>query len=163
MEQQPLSGLAEVQATASDREFPMRLRQTIPVVVVIVVVLVAGALFWSNNHAQHASTPSMAASEPRTTGSAAPQGATQQGTPQQGTTQQAATPQATGDLAQTVKDLQAARNSDESRINDLQQQLSAEQGERKLLSDQVAGLAGRLDGLEKARAEYRGPARKQRR
>jgi len=73
------------------------------------------------------------------------------------------TQQTLTDLQQTVKDLQSARESDEGRINDLQRQLSAEQGERKLLSDQVDGLVGRVDGLEKARAEYTGPARGRRR
>ncbi len=122
----------------------MRLRQAVPGLVVIVVVVVGGALFWRNNHAQHVSAPAMEATGP---GTAAP----------------APTQQAVTDLQQTVKDLQSAHDRDESRISDLQQQLSAEQGERKLLSEQIGGLAGRLDGLEKARAEDTAPARKRRR
>jgi chromosome segregation ATPase len=65
-------------------------------------------------------------------------------------------------LQQTVNDLQSARQRDEGQIADLQRQLSAEQGERKLLSDQVGALAGRVDGLEKARAEFTGPANRRR-
>ena len=126
----------------------MRLRQALPWLVVIVVVVVGGALFWRNNHAQQASAPAMEATG---SGTAAPPASPSP-------TQQAVT-----DLQQTVKDLQTARDRDESRINDLQQQLSAEQGERKLLSDQIGGLAGRLDGLEKARAEDTAPARRRRR
>jgi len=123
----------------------MRLRQVLPWLVVVAAVLVGGALLWRNNHAQQASTPSMEASSKPSTAA-------------QDQTQQTLT-----DLQQTVKDLQSARESDEGRINDLQRQLSAEQGERKLLSDQVDGLVGRVDGLEKARAEYTGPARGRRR
>jgi septal ring factor EnvC (AmiA/AmiB activator) len=38
-------------------------------------------------------------------------------------------------------------------ISDLQRQLSAEQGERKLLSEQIGALAKRVDSLERARTE----------
>jgi septal ring factor EnvC (AmiA/AmiB activator) len=125
----------------------MRLRQVLPGVVVIVVVLVGSALLWKNNHAERASAPPMASGS-----SAAPSPASQ------GPAQQTL-----ADLQHTVKDLQSSRARDEDRINDLQRQLSAEQGERKLLSDQMSTVAGRLDGLEKARAEYTGPARGRRR
>jgi uncharacterized protein HemX len=121
----------------------MRLHQVLALMVVI-AVLVGGTLLWRNDHAQQASAPS-----------------TGVGQPSSGSSPEDQTRQAVSDLKHTVKELQSARDRDESRINDLQQQLSAEQGERKLLSDQVGGLAGRLDGLEKARAEY--PARGRRR
>ena len=122
----------------------MRLRQVLPWLVVV-AVLVGGTLLWRNNQAQQASTSS---TEAGLKASPAPQDQTQQ---------------AMTDLQQSVKDLQSARERDEGRINDLQRQLSAEQGERKLLSDQVGGLVGRVDGLEKARAEYTGPVRGRRR
>jgi uncharacterized protein HemX len=122
----------------------MRLRQVLALVVVV-AVLVGGTLLWRN---KQASAPSEAASQPSTEPAPGSQDQTQQ---------------ALANLQQTVKDLQSAREREESRINDLQQQLSAEQGERKLLSDQVSGLVGRVEGLAKARAEYTGPARRRRR
>jgi uncharacterized protein HemX len=127
----------------------MRLRQVLPWLVVIVAVLVGGGLLWRNDHAEQTSAPSAEAGQPTTK----PSPASSQDKAQQALT----------DLQQTVKDLQSARQRDEGRISDLQQQLSAEQGERKLLSDQVGGIAGRLEGLEKARAEYTGPTRRSRR
>lgn len=135
----------------------MRLRQVLPwsivVVVVVVVGLVGGTLFWRNNHAQQGSTPSVEASQTSVKPSSASEDPGHDHRTQQTLT----------DLQQAVKDLQSARERDEGRIDDLQRQLSAEQGERKLLSDQVSGLVGRVDGLEKARAEYTGPARGRRR
>jgi uncharacterized protein HemX len=125
----------------------MRLRQLLRWVVVV-LVLAGGTLLWKDNHAQQASTPSVEATQTSIKPSPAFQDQTQQ---------------TLTDLQQTVKDLQSAHERDESRIDDLQRRLSAEQGERKLLSDQVSGLVGRVDGLGKARAEYTGPARGQRR
>lgn len=125
----------------------MRLRQVVPWLVVIVAIL-GGSILWNNNHAQPSAPPSGETSPPAPVSSPA--------TPDQ-------PKQTANDLQHTVKDLQSALDRDEGRINDLQQQLSAEQGERKLLSDQVSGLAGRLDGLEKARPETAAPARRRRR
>ena len=61
-------------------------------------------------------------------------------------------------LQQTVKDLQAAQQSAANQISDLQRQLSAEQGERKLLSEQVGALAARVDRLLTPNAETTTPA-----
>jgi|SRR5665213_1401918 len=53
------------------------------------------------------------------------------------------TKQALNALQQTVKDLQASQQK-------MTEQLAAEQGERKMLSEQVGALAGRVDSLAAA-------------
>jgi hypothetical protein len=45
-------------------------------------------------------------------------------------------------------------------IGDMQRELSAEQGERKLLSEQIGALAARVDSLERARTENTTPTKK---
>jgi uncharacterized protein HemX len=61
---------------------------------------------------------------------------------------EAAQPPPQDDTKQAVIALQQA-------VKDLQRQLSAEEGDRKLLADQVGALSARINDLEKARAEIR--------
>ena len=63
---------------------------------------------------------------------------------------EAAQPPPQDDTKQAVTALQQA-------VKDLQRQLSAEEGDRKLLADQVGALSARINDLEKARAEIRAP------
>jgi hypothetical protein len=55
--------------------------------------------------------------------------------------------QALNALQQTVKDLQASQQHTADQLELIQRQLASEQGERKLLSEQVGALSGRVDGL----------------
>ncbi|WP_157449815.1 hypothetical protein [Bradyrhizobium sp. ARR65] len=108
------------------------------------MLVIGGALFWASNRAEK-NSPTVAANQ-----------STEQPPAHDETKQTLAS------LQQAVNDLQSARQRDEGQVADLQRQLSAEQGERKLLSDQIGALAGRVDGLEKARAEFTGPANRRR-
>jgi peptidoglycan hydrolase CwlO-like protein len=50
-------------------------------------------------------------------------------------------------LQQSVKGLQAAQQNMADQLDLVQRQLASEQGERKMLSEQVGALSGRVDGL----------------
>jgi cytochrome c-type biogenesis protein CcmH/NrfG len=50
-------------------------------------------------------------------------------------------------MEQTVKDLQASLQQTADQLTEIKRELAAEQGERKLLSEQVGALAGRIDSL----------------
>jgi TolA-binding protein len=50
-------------------------------------------------------------------------------------------------LQQSVKALQASQQHTADQLELIQKQLASEQGERKLLSEQVGALSGRVDGL----------------
>ena len=61
-------------------------------------------------------------------------------------------------LQQSVTDLQSAQQRNADQIAELQRQLAAEQGERKLLSDQLGALSARVDSLLSPNAEATGPS-----
>ena len=60
--------------------------------------------------------------------------------------------QALNALQQAVKDLQASQQQTADQLSETKRELAAEQGERKMLSEQVGALAGRVDGLAAASA-----------
>ena len=115
---------------------PPRSGRMLPFLLVILVLALAGGAYLWANYPPQSTSPGTDANH-----ASAPQGDTRQ---------------ALAALQQAVNDLQSARQRDEGQIADLQRQLSAEQGEGKQLSDQLSALSGRVDGLEKARAEYQG-------
>jgi TolA-binding protein len=51
------------------------------------------------------------------------------------------------DLQQLVRGLQASQQQMADQLELIQRQLASEQGERKMLSEQVGALSGRVDGL----------------
>ena len=53
-------------------------------------------------------------------------------------------------LQQAVKDLQASQQNLGDQFNELKRELSAEEGDRKMLSQQVGALSGRIDSLTPA-------------
>jgi hypothetical protein len=57
------------------------------------------------------------------------------------------TMQAVNALQQSVKNLQASQQHTADQLELIQRKLASEQGERKLLSEQVGALSGRVDGL----------------
>lgn len=66
---------------------------------------------------------------------------------------------AISDLQKQVQALKAQlQASGQQDIADLKNQLAAEQGERKMLSDQLSGLSARVDRLVKANATETPPA-----
>jgi hypothetical protein len=50
-------------------------------------------------------------------------------------------------IEQTVKDLQISQQQTADQLGEIKRDLAAEQGERKMLSEQVGALAGRVDSL----------------
>jgi hypothetical protein len=54
--------------------------------------------------------------------------------------------------AQMLKDLQTAQQQMADKLEDVQRQLAAEQGERKLISDQVAALSSRVNAMSASNA-----------
>jgi uncharacterized protein HemX len=118
---------------------PSQSRPVLLWILFLVLVALAGAVFWGNSRSERDS------SRITTVQSEAAQ-------PPQDDTKQAVTA-----LQQAVKDLQSANQRAADQITDLQRQLSAEEGDRKLLADQVGALSARINDLEKARAEMRAP------
>jgi Tfp pilus assembly protein FimV len=51
------------------------------------------------------------------------------------------------ELQQSVRGLQASQQQMADQLELIQRQLASEQGERKMLSEQVGALSGRVDGL----------------
>lgn len=56
-------------------------------------------------------------------------------------------------LQQAVQGIQADQQKQAAQAGDAQQKISAQQGEQKLLSDQLGALSARVNLLESARAE----------
>jgi uncharacterized protein HemX len=113
-----------------------RRRRLIPVVVLLVAVIgIAGALLWQKFVGFGA--PTQAASTE--TESAAAAVVTE-------------TSPASDNPVQLLKDIQTAQQQTADKLEDLQRQLAAEQGERKLLSEQVAALSGRVNALSASNA-----------
>ena len=60
--------------------------------------------------------------------------------------------EASDTTAQLLKDLQAAQQQSADKLEDIQRQLASEQGERKLFSEQLAALSGRVNALSTSNA-----------
>jgi uncharacterized coiled-coil protein SlyX len=56
-------------------------------------------------------------------------------------------------LQQTTKEIQASQQKLSEKVTDLQRRVAAEQGERKLLSDQLGSISGRVDSLASSSAD----------
>ena len=63
-------------------------------------------------------------------------------------------------LQQSIRDLQAASQRAADQTSDFQRQLSAQQGEQKLLAQQVGALSARVDHVTNAQAAAPGQAAK---
>ncbi|WP_316399046.1 hypothetical protein [Bradyrhizobium sp. 33ap4] len=117
-------------------------RSTLPLLVAILALVIAGAALWASYGSAAKPVP------------------------------QAAVPQdsAIGQIKETLASVQqavqgiqsdqqklAAQLSDQQKLaaqlNDIQQKASAQQGEQKLISDQLGALSARVNSLESARAE----------
>lgn len=56
-------------------------------------------------------------------------------------------------LQQTTKEIQTSQQKLTEQVTDLQRRVAAEQGERKLLSDQLGSISGRVDALASSNAD----------
>jgi cell division protein FtsX len=65
--------------------------------------------------------------------------------------------QALNVLEQSVKDLRASQQQIADQLSETKRELAAEQGERKMLAEQVGSLAGRVDSLAAASASSVAP------
>jgi len=56
-------------------------------------------------------------------------------------------------VQQTTKDIQTGQQKLTEQVNELQRRIAGEQGERKLLSDQLGAISGRVDALASSKAD----------
>jgi uncharacterized protein HemX len=112
-------------------------RRVIPIVVLLLAAAgVGGVVIWQK-HGEFVAPSQTAETETQSTPA---------------TPVAAETSQGLDTTAQLLKDLQTAQQQAADKLEDLQRQLAAEQDERKLLSDQVAALAGRVNSLSASNA-----------
>jgi uncharacterized protein YlxW (UPF0749 family) len=117
---------------------PSFARTAIIVLLVLAAVGLGATMVWQNYGP---------AAEPSKTASVQP--AVQSQVPQRAEPSDE-TNQALNALQQAVKDLQASQQQMADQLSETKRELAAEQGERKMLSEQVGALAGRVDGLSAA-------------
>lgn len=103
------------------------------VVLLLSVVGIGAAVFWAN-YDQFSETSRTATAQPAAQ-------------PQAPSSPRDDTMQALNALQQSLKGLQASEQHMADQLEVIQRQLASEQGERKLLSEQVGALSGRVDGL----------------
>jgi hypothetical protein len=107
--------------------------------VAIIAVVVAGGFFWINRDSGTKSeTP---APQPQASVQPPPDPAVEQ------------LKQTLSSLQQTVKDIQSGQQKLADEITDTRQKASTDQGERKMLSDQIGALSARVDALVATNAE----------
>ncbi len=134
-------GLMSDMSDQSDNDRPGSRRAPPWFVLAIVAVLAGGALLWAN-HWRSSNSAKVATAQPA---------------PPPPVVDDAAR-QAVAALQQAVKDLQTAQQGAADQMRDVQRQLAAEQGERKLLSEQLGALSARVDSLMAPNAEAPSPA-----
>jgi hypothetical protein len=101
------------------------------VVVALVVLLAAGGFFWMNQKIealQAATVPHQDAGIEETK-------------------------QAVASVQRVAQDVQSSQQKLVDQTADIQRKLAAEQGERRLISDQLSALSSRVDALSSAKAE----------
>ena len=114
------------------------MRRVFPWILILLLIAVGGAFLWTN-YQSVSKSPVVAqpTAEPPTPREVADEPARQ----------------ALAALQQTVKDLQTSQQDAAEKISKLQQQISAEQGQRKLLSEQLGALSARLENFLETNAQ----------
>ena len=114
------------------------MRRVFPWILILLLIAVGGAFLWTN-YQSVSKSPVVAqpTAEPPTPREVADEPARQ----------------ALAALQQTVKDLQTSQQDAAETISKLQQQISAEQGQRKLLSEQLGALSARLENFLETNAQ----------
>ena len=102
------------------------MRRAFPWILILLLIAVGGAFLWTN-YQSVSKSPIVA------------QPIAEPPTPREVADEQAR--QALAALQQTVKDVQTSQQDAAETISKLQQQISAEQGQRKLLSEQLGALS----------------------
>jgi predicted membrane-bound mannosyltransferase len=119
-------------------------RTVIAAALILAVVGLGATVLWRNSGQSDQSSPA-ASAQPAGQTQAAPSATTRAEASDE-------TKQAPNALEQTVKDLQASQQQMADRLDDIKRKLDAEQGERKMLSEQVGALSARVDSLTKSSA-----------
>lgn len=119
--------------TGNESSAPTRSRWILPSFLVLILFVAGGALFWAIN--QHGTNPSSVGAAPPQAEPVRMAEAADEARP------------ALADLQQTVSSLESAQQQVADQISELQRQLLNQQGERKLLSEQVGALSARVDSL----------------
>ena len=119
-------------------------RTIIAAVLILAAVGLGATVLWRNSGQSDQSSPA-ASAQPAGQTQAAPSATTRAEASDE-------TRQAPNALEQTVKDLQASQQQMADRLDDIKRKLDGEQGERKMLSEQVGALSARVDSLTKSSA-----------
>ena len=114
------------------------MRLAFPWILILLLIAVGGAFFWTN-YQSVSKSPIVA------------QPIAEPPTPREVADEQAR--QALAALQQTVKDVQTSQQDAAETISKLQQQISAEQGQRKLLSEQLGALSARFENFLETNAQ----------
>ncbi|MGY3496397.1 hypothetical protein [Bradyrhizobium sp. USDA 4502] len=119
-----------------------RPRSALPLLVAILAIILAGGALWMS----YSNATKLAASHERAAVAPPPDPAIEQ------------IKQTLSSIQQAVQGIQADQQRQAERVGDAQQKTAAQQGEQKLLSDQLSALSARVNSLESARAESPAPA-----
>ena len=114
------------------------MRRVFPWILILLLIAVGGAFLWTN-YQSVSKSPVVAqpTAEPPTPREVADEPARQ----------------ALAALQQTVKDLQTSQQDAAEKISKLQQQISVEEGQRKLLSEQLGALSARFENFLETNAQ----------
>jgi peptidoglycan hydrolase CwlO-like protein len=113
------------------------MRRVFPWILILLLIAVGGAFLWTNYSVSKSPVVAQPTAEPPTPREVADEPARQ----------------ALAALQQTVKELQTSQQDAAETISKLQQQISAEQGRRKLLSEQLGALSARLENFLETNAQ----------
>ena len=110
------------------------LRRLLAVALILLAASIGGVVLWEKYGGVDASSQG-AAAETSTAASAAME-----------------TSEASDSTTQLLKELQTSQQQMADKLEDIQRQLASEQGERKLLSEQLAALSSRVNALSASNA-----------
>jgi peptidoglycan hydrolase CwlO-like protein len=114
------------------------MRRAFPWILILLLIAVGGAFLWTNYQSVSKSpVVTQPTAEPPTPREVADEPARQ----------------ALAALQQTVKDLQTSQQNAAETISKLQQQVSTEEGQRKLLSEQLGALSARFETFLETNAQ----------
>lgn len=123
-------------------------RRILPWVLAILLLAVGGVVLWANNRVETVSSPNIAAQS-----GAGEQAAARESAEDQAKQGLIAPQNDIASLQQSVKDLQSSQQRISDQLTELQRQLLSEQGERKLLGDQLGALSSRVNNAFTPKAE----------
>lgn len=103
--------------------------------VLLAIILAAGSFYWTNHKFEALRATAATPAAPAQHSDSVP------------------IKQAIAALQQTVQDVQLTQQRLADELNELQRKLASEEGDRKLLSEQLGALSSRVDAMASANAE----------